>query len=193
MSLKQNEFCILNVQYSQDEYYELLNQIIEDMKRSKEFGEFFPTSLSPFGYNESKASEWFPRSKEEVVKRGWQWSDFDPPTTEGLKIISNKELPELIEDVSDDILNCAIRCEVSGKPFRVIAPDLKFYRGRGVSIPKLCAKERQKARIQAENPRVLIERSCEECHSPVQTTYPVNRPEKLLCDRCYELSRYSAA
>ena len=39
-----------------------------DMKKRGEYGEFFPASMSPFGYNETVAHEYFPLSKEEITK-----------------------------------------------------------------------------------------------------------------------------
>ena len=37
------------------------------MMKTGEWGEFFPSSLSPFGYNETVAQEHFPMSREEVL------------------------------------------------------------------------------------------------------------------------------
>jgi len=37
------------------------------MMKTGEWGEFFPASLSPFGYNETVAQEYFPLSREEVL------------------------------------------------------------------------------------------------------------------------------
>ena len=45
-------------------------KIIEHMKKNNEWGRFFPMEYSPFAYNDSLASEYFPLSKEEVLKRG---------------------------------------------------------------------------------------------------------------------------
>ena len=40
-------YCILNKQYSREEYIATVKKIIEDMKRRGEWGEFFPPSFSP--------------------------------------------------------------------------------------------------------------------------------------------------
>ena len=45
------------------------------MKSTKEWGEFFPTELSAFGYNETVAQEYFPMTEEEVKKQRWKWYD----------------------------------------------------------------------------------------------------------------------
>ena len=43
------------------------------MRSTGEWGEFFPHELSPFGYNETVAQEYFPMTEGEVKSRGWNW------------------------------------------------------------------------------------------------------------------------
>ena len=50
--LRNNKYCILNKQYSKEEYEQLVPKIIDHMQKNKEWGEFFPSSFSPFAYNE---------------------------------------------------------------------------------------------------------------------------------------------
>ncbi len=37
------------------------------MMKTGEWGEFFASSLSPFGYNETVANEYFPMSREDIL------------------------------------------------------------------------------------------------------------------------------
>lgn len=69
-NLRNKKYCILNKQYTRTEYEELLPRIIEHMKSNNEWGEFFPTSISPFPYNDSVAQEYFPLTETEVTKQG---------------------------------------------------------------------------------------------------------------------------
>ncbi len=59
VNLENKKYCILNKQYSKEEYEVLVPQIIEHMQKTGEWGEFFPVCLSPFGYNETVAQEHF--------------------------------------------------------------------------------------------------------------------------------------
>lgn len=54
-------FCILNKQYSEEEYKELTEMAISHMRKTKEWGEFFPMEISPFQYEETIAQEYYPR------------------------------------------------------------------------------------------------------------------------------------
>jgi hypothetical protein len=38
------------------------------MMKTGEWGEFFPSSLSPFGYNETVANEYFPMKREDILE-----------------------------------------------------------------------------------------------------------------------------
>ena len=67
-----SQYCILNKQYTKEEYEELLPKIIEHMKSTDEWGKFFPTEDSPFAYNETVASEFYPITKDEVLKNNWK-------------------------------------------------------------------------------------------------------------------------
>lgn len=75
MSLKKKQYCIFNKQYSKEEYEDLKNRIIEHMKKTGEWGEFFPVKMSPYPYNHTMAQRFYPLAKEEVLKRGWEWMD----------------------------------------------------------------------------------------------------------------------
>ena len=67
--LKNKSYCILNKQYTKEEYEILVPKIIENMMKTWEWWEFFPSSISPFGYNETVAQEYFPLNREEILKK----------------------------------------------------------------------------------------------------------------------------
>jgi len=68
-SIRDKQYCILNKQYTREEYEKLVPQIIEKMQADGERGEFLPERISPFGYNETVANEYFPLSKEEAIQK----------------------------------------------------------------------------------------------------------------------------
>lgn len=69
ISLNRYKHCILNKQYTKEEYNELVSKIVKHMKSTEEWGEFFPISLSPFAYNESVANLYMPLSKNEILEK----------------------------------------------------------------------------------------------------------------------------
>lgn len=62
VGIKRKKYCILNTQYSKEEYESLMGKIIEHMKETGEWGEFFPMEISPYAYEESLANDYFPKT-----------------------------------------------------------------------------------------------------------------------------------
>lgn len=74
--IKKWKNCILNISYSQQEYDYICSRIINHMKNTGEWGEFFPHQLSHFWYNETDAYNHFPHLTEEEVKNHlWNWKE----------------------------------------------------------------------------------------------------------------------
>lgn len=188
--LKKSKYCILNKQYSKEEYEALIPKIIDHMKKTGAWGEFFPVEISSFGYNETKAFDTMPLSKEEVLKRGWIWSDYEPPESTDLKTIDASRLPDDITTVPDDILTCVIASEQRGKPFRLIPQELAFYRKKGLPVPHKHPHERLSELQALQNPRILHPRSCAKCRQAIETTYAPDRPETVYCEECYLSTAY---
>ena len=206
-SMHNKKCCILNKQYTKEEYNQLVPKIIEHMKSTWEWWEFFPIELSPFAYNETIAQEYFTVTKEEClntyskwlfdnninswkrliapIRKGWKWKDQEDHMPDMEKTIPANKLPDKIKDVPDDILNWAIKCEVSQRPFKIISQELEFYREHNIPVPHLHPDERHKARMKLRNPRKLFDRKCMKCEKDIQTTYSPDREEIVYCKECY--------
>lgn len=187
--LRNKKYCILNKQYTKQEYEILVPKIIEQMQTNGEWGEFFPANISPFGYNETIAQEYFPLSKEETLQQWYAWSDYEIPFPYVDKMLKPSELPN-IQDATDTILQQAILCEVTWKPFRIIKPELDFYRKHNLPLPHKHPDQRHLERMQLRNPRKLFDRKCDKCWTNIQTTYSPERPEIVYCEACYAKEIY---
>jgi hypothetical protein len=144
-------YCVFNKQYAKEEYETLVPKIIEHMVKTGEWGEFFPSWMSPFGYNETAAPEYYPLTREETIGKGFNWSDYEPPFPKVEKTIPAAKLPSDIAQVPDDILNWAIECEITKKPFRIIKQELEFYRKHHLPIPKRHPDQRHLERMELRN------------------------------------------
>ena len=183
--LRNKSYCILNKQYTKEEYESLVPRIIEKMMADGEWWEFFPSTLSPFGYNETVAQEYSPLTKAEAISQEFNWSDYEAPFPKVEKIIPASRLPEDITEIPDDILNWAIECEISWKPFRIIKQELDFYRKHSLSIPKRHPDVRYMDRMTKRNPRKIFERKCDKCEKDMIMTYAPERREIVYCEECY--------
>jgi hypothetical protein len=190
VSLKKHKHCILNQQFSQEEYEALVPKIIEHMRTTGEWGEFFPAKISPFGYNETKAHEWYPLEQDDAIARGWKWSEYEQPIAKGIKTIPGAQLPGDIAKIPDDVLDWAITCDVTGRPFRIIKQELDFYRQRGLPVPRRSPKQRHYDRMRSHSIRTLFQRRCGKCGKAIETIYAPDRPEIVYCEPCYLAAVY---
>ncbi len=183
--LRGQSYCILNKQYTKEEYEAIVPKIIEHMISTWEWWEFFPASVSQFWYNESVASEYFPLSKEKAIEKWFNWSDYENPKPEVSKVIPASKLPDNISDIPDDILNWAVLCEKTERPFRIIKAELDFYRKQKLPVPRKHPDERHLDRMKNRNNMKLYDRKCDSCWIDIKTTYAPDRTEKILCEDCY--------
>lgn len=204
--LRNASYCILNKQYTKEEYEQLVPKIIEHMNtppkspstegeswaiaKQGEWWNFFPSSISPFWYNETVAQDFFPITKEEVLKLGFKWSDYESPRPNVTKIIPAEKLPDDITKIPDDILNWAIECEITKKPFRIIKQELDFYRKHLLPIPRRHPDQRHLDRMNLRNSKKLYDRKCSKCGLDIKTTYSPERPEIVYCESCYNKEIY---
>ncbi|MDP7476888.1 MAG: hypothetical protein QF442_00400 [Candidatus Peribacteraceae bacterium] len=184
-SMKKGKYCILNKQYTKDEYEDLSGKLIEHMRSTGEWGEFFPIQYSPTAYNESVAQDYYPLTKDQARKKGYRWQEADD-TIEGVtKTIPSEKLPDSLSDIPDDIVNWAISCSTTKRPFKIVKQELDFYRSMNIPIPHLHPEERHRLRITQRNPRKLWDSTCPVCQKTIQTTYSPDRPETVYCEECY--------
>jgi len=102
VGLKHAEYSIFNKKYPKDEYEKLKDKIIEHMKNTGEWGEFFPMRFSPFSYNESMAYMSFPMDKEQILSLGLKFQD-NLQQTRGQTTL--KDIQDSINDITNSILN----------------------------------------------------------------------------------------
>ena len=203
VGLRKKQFYILNKSYSNDEYLELVKKIEQHMKnmpyndaqgREYPFGEFFPTELSPFAYNETVAQEYYPTIEKEAVSAGFYWRSQGTRDYQVTKYQS--ELPDDIDEIDDSITQETIEClhrglcdEQCTSAFKIIDSELQFYRRMHLPLPQLCPNCRHYRRIKYRNPLnvQLWHRKCmhEGCSNEFETPYTPDRPEIIYCEQCY--------
>jgi hypothetical protein len=188
--LKNKKYCILNKQYSKEDYEKLLSKIIESMKimpfedskgRIYSFGEFFPPEHSLFPYNSCWANDFFPLSKERAIETGYLWHD--NALRNNIVTMNTSALPDNIKAVPDSILNEIISCshatQEGSRPegcmhnctgaFKIIPSELQFYRKFNVALPRECPTCRYRESLKYLTPYKLWHRKCQ-CQGVKQKT-----------------------
>jgi hypothetical protein len=174
--VKKKNYCVLNHQYTKEQYEELVPKIIKHMNdmpyideegRVYKYGEFFPIEFSPFSYNETIAQEYFPLTKIEAKEQGYKWKEREE---------RNYQIDIKTEDIPDDI------------------------KEMNLPIPHLCPNCRHYQRLKQRNPLKLWHRQCMcekkhsnhegKCEVEFETSYAPDRPEIIYCERCYQQEVY---
>ncbi|MBI5733191.1 hypothetical protein HY967_04580 [Candidatus Jorgensenbacteria bacterium] len=203
VGLRKKNYCILNKQYSKDEYEKLMKEIVNSLSKDHGYGDFFPLWMSPFGYNESSAIDQFPLAKAEAINQGFTWEDY-PRGTYGKEMVKWSEVPDSIRDVGHlDVLNVIFACESCKKNYRIIPYEFEFYKKLDTPLPRLCPDCRHTRRFTARGPNRLWHRQCMcdyavysntvthkhhstgRCPNEFETSYASDRKEIVYCEQCY--------
>jgi len=201
VGLKNKKYCILNKQYTKENYEKLVSLIkkqmfempyIDKVGREIKYGEFFPCDMVPFAYNETIAQEYFPKTKEEVLKMGFRWKENDKKAH--IPTVIGDQLTDNINEVNDSVLNEIIGCVHKGdcshqctEAFKITPDELQFYRINNIPLPEMCPNCRHYERLASRNPIKLWHRKCmrPSCNNEFETSYDPNRTEKVYCLECY--------
>ncbi len=175
VGLKKKQYCILNKQYSKEEYIGLVKKIKKQMDevpyvdqkgRVYKYGEYFPVELSPFSYNTTMAQEYFPITVKNAEEEGYFWENaaersYNPD-------YKHTDLPDDIEAVQDDMSGKVIACAHGGKcnqlcteAFRIIEDELAFYRKMNLPLPRLCPNCRTFERLKQRTGIDLYKSKCQ--------------------------------
>lgn len=183
--LRKKKYCILNKQYSEEEYNILRSKIIEDMKIRGEWGRFFPISFALCGYNLSLANIFFPESKERIKEIGGLWSESEEVHYKG---IPGDGLADTIDSVPGDFSKEAIVCSKTGWRFNIAPRELEFYKNYGIPLPHHHPDWRTLNRF-----KLMVETAflhpgeCFFCKKNIQHCYPKDKNyQKIACVDCYQ-------
>jgi hypothetical protein len=200
IGLRKKEYCILNKQYTKEEYEILVPQIIAAMKARGEWGEFFPITLSPFAYNESTANEYFPLSQNEAIQAGYRWQH-DIPVTKGQENAAVGDIaPEMRYDTTF-LKDKVFSCNLCKRNYRFTEHEIGFYERFRLGLPTECFFCRHERRMQVRLSRTLYDRMCmctkanhlhgnASCTTVFKTSYAPDRPEIVYCEKCYQQEMY---
>ena len=206
--LRNRSYCIFNKQYGKEEFKKLREQIIEQMGKVPyidkkgnvyRYGEYFPVEISPFGYNETVSQDYFPLSKEKILKNGFSYIEKENP--EYKATITSQDLPDHIKDTDENIFKAVIECESCKRPYKIIQNEHIFLKRFSLPLPHKCFECRHQERFKKVNSPKIYHRLCmcdkenhfhgtEKCEIEFETSYAPDRPEIVYCEKCYQQEVY---
>ena len=155
--LKNKSYCILNKQYTKEEWEILAEKIFASMEADGTLGDFFPASMNPFYFNDTLAyliDDTF--TKEEVESEGYLWRDepIRADIPDGMKIVKNTEL-DIFQWLSEsgewyidpEVLKVVISDE-KGNYYRIVEMEYDFLMKHALPLPTMHWLERMKMGFQ---------------------------------------------
>jgi hypothetical protein len=194
VSIKKTEYCILNKQYTKEEYLKLREKIIENMNKNPyisksghiyKYGEFFPPEFSPHAYNDTFASRFLPLDKEEVISRGLKWNEIEKREYE--ITLKNNEIPDNIKEIDSEIFEEVLQCNTCVRGYKIIPQELQFLKKQNLPLPRICPFCRILKKIDNWILCVKIyDRICSKCGVKFTTHYSKERASLIYCKECYK-------
>lgn len=182
VGMKSDHNLILNKKYEKEEYKKMLKLIREHMIKTGEWGHPFPARLTTFPYNITVAHEYYPLTKEEALRQGYYWNDEEKDARHFGK---EYEIPSDIKEIDESICDKILTCEDTGKHYKIIPQEFKFYKTFSLPIPRNTPHQRYKKLLSLQPPKKLIDIVCSVCGKPIKTVYPKEKGYKIVCEKCY--------
>jgi hypothetical protein len=154
------------------------------MEQTGEWGEFFPMWLSPFPYNITYASQYYPMTREEIEAKGMTYEAEQE---------SNQKydgaffpLPLSADDTDKTIIDKALKCEKTGRPYQILQREFEYLKARDIPFPRVHPDVRAAARKERHPPLQLFEQPCTRCGQPARGSTKPGSGLTIYCKRCYE-------
>jgi hypothetical protein len=176
------KYYIFNKPYSKEEYFPLRERIIAFMKKTGEYGKFFPGYFAANSYDESWSSFYFPLSKEEQANLGFRVSSE-----------SQKEKPLNCFDALDisdtpdiEISKKIFWDKTSSRPFQIQKEDVIFSKKLQIPLPNCFYIQRIKENFRwLSFDGKLRKVNCEKCAKEILTNLDASFEHRILCEKCY--------
>jgi hypothetical protein len=219
VGLNKKQYCILNKQYSKEEYDSLVPKIKEHMEkvpyvdakgRIYKYGEFFPPEFAPYAVNDTVVMDFMNIDKEKAEQYGLRWREENPKDYQITR--TAEELPDSISETKDDITKEVIGCSKCGRGYRILQTELEFLRRFDIPLPRNCFNCRHTRRVNLRNKPRWYDGSCQcagtqdkkgayvnttshfhddtQCPNTFRTSYAPGQPEIVYCEQCYQKEVY---
>lgn len=186
VGLRKKKYCILNKQYSESDYEELVKKIKNNMREKGEWGKPWPLSSAYCGYNLSLAQMQFPMTKEEALQFGAKWEENKEPKYDN--IVNADALPDIIDWVSDEITKQRILCPETKLSYNITKEELAFYKEHGIPLPRRHFDWRTQERFKPFSYMSVMQKGvCTFCNKEIDHYYDQKLGfKKIACLECYQ-------
>lgn len=176
-------YYIFNKPYSESEYQNFKNKIIEVMKKQGEYGYFFPGYFAATPYAETLAGFYWPLADNLLDQFGFRKQYLAGRSQE---FVDAENVPDKYDQIKGDITGLKFWDNLSNRPFQIYQPDIDAAKSLGVPLPHTCyaGKMQENFRYITFN-GVLRNTRCGLCKQGTATSWPPEYDGRVLCEECY--------
>lgn len=189
--LRKAQYCILNQTYDPATYERTRLKLIEHMKTTGEYGEFFPASCAPYAYNETLGNDLYPVTAEQAKANSWKWLDNQVQKITQQTVV----VPDQVTSVLPSIVHTTFQCVGCARPFRYVTAEINYHQQTGLALSPYCSGCRFTQLMSLRTPMMVWQRQCMctqtdhghagRCGKEFATTYSPERKEIVYCEHCY--------
>ncbi|MFH0769790.1 MAG: hypothetical protein V1926_00245 [Candidatus Peregrinibacteria bacterium] len=194
-------YCILNRQYTEQEYRSLKENVIAHMQRTPlrppsgsyegqavEWGSFFPGHFAPNPYDESCSGFNFPLSLQEQRTLGFRAAEKLERKTENMQ--SMDRIPDSVDALrpadESSITATVFWDDAFERPFKITKEDIAASRKLGIPLPSGYYIKRMQENLRwMPCDGELRETLCGKCGCTVLTSWPSAFDSRILCEEDY--------
>jgi hypothetical protein len=193
VGLNKKKYCILNQQYTEEEYWKKVDEIKTKMLVRGEYGEFLPGKFSSSYYSESGATIYYLSDDEFGKKMGAHF--FDPESegaigrelSDSTTIKDASLVPDNIKDLEVEAwAKIPLYDAVYDRRFAFLKPELEFYKQEGIAPPNNHFMPRVRSLLWHANSSVIEKQNCTKCQKEILVA--INKTfknRKIYCHACY--------
>ncbi len=192
VGLKRKRFHIFNKEYSEEEYYQRLDELKCAMLDAGEYGNFFPWSMGQ-SYIPDTGGRWiFGMTLEEYKKfdlPDYQLSDkgaFGPLAERLDEARDVDQLPDNIDDVDQSWVNVPILDKQINRPFSITDSELRFCQKNRIPASQMHYYNKVWTAFNEINLAVADEQACSQCSKQISVARNLAyQNRKVYCHECY--------
>ncbi len=194
VGLNRKKFCIFNKQYSEQEYWQRVDELKCHMLDRGEYGEFFPVSMSPAYFPDSGAVIYH-GAPPDLGRTKLGALDFEPeaegamgPDLSGATNMKRlSDIPDRLDDFDEAAwLGVPIYDASMRRRFAFIAPEIQFYKTHRLAPPARHFVGRIHDLIRESNMGRFESTHCAKCSTEITVAFNhIHTVRTVYCKACY--------
>ncbi|MFH1253501.1 MAG: hypothetical protein V1664_04200 [Candidatus Uhrbacteria bacterium] len=192
VGLRHKQFCILNKQYSEEEYWRILDGLKCIMLERGEYGDLTPAFFTTVHWDGSGAALVYGLNKEEAGPFSPALFAASDENAEGPPLEPGRlqKLTTLPDRFNDDVLTTLSGIpfldEQMGRRFSYLSAELALYKKLGIAPSRRHPTGRIHDLYKEMNKPIFFDSACYNCKKTIRTAKNIAYPDrKIYCQACY--------